>query len=127
LPTVLSLCGIDYTPEKPFDGIDASAALSNLEASAVAGEDERVMHFQWGDRWAVMRGDWKLIGSNGHPARQLLKPADESPETVNYLGRGALQAQYEKLAESLEAEHTAWLEDVRPGYELRTAPQRDKE
>lgn len=116
LPTVLGMCGIDYEPVRAFDGLDLSKGV-------VAGEwvdEERFLHLQWHHGWMTMKGDWKLIGNNNSDSRQLVKVTDNNPETINYLKEWFSKPEHQELAESFEAEHARWLEDVRCGYEDRS-------
>lgn len=123
LPTMLSLCGIQHKPARPFDGIDLSPSLSD---AAEPGE-ERVLHWQWASRWAVMRGDWKLIGSNEQASRELLNVCDENPEAVNYLAGRWPSPAHEALARDLEQDHARWLAEVGPCYQEPADCGKDKE
>ena len=42
------------------------------------------MSAQWGNRWAVLAGDWKLIGQD-EKLTSLGNLADPRPEATNYL------------------------------------------
>jgi arylsulfatase A len=123
LPTVLSLSGIAHEPEKAFDGSDLSVAL---EADGSA-PDERTLHFQWYDDWAVMQGDWKLIGSNAAPNRMLVNVCDENPEAADYLLPLWSNAEHLRRSQDLEMKHDRWMADVRSGYEDENDPERDRE
>lgn len=104
-PTLLTLCGIN-SPPVTFDGHD----LQPIIESASAPSPHEVLYFQWQDRWAVRRGDWKLIGRdprNGRAAQlSLHNLADAEPEKENYLERQP------EIVQQLQALHDAWAEDV---------------
>lgn len=124
LPTTLSLCGIDHTFDRPLDGVDLSTCLTGDE-----GDDaiERVLHLQWYDGWMVMRGDWKLIGSNSKPERQLFRVDCENPEGTSYARGRLCTPVHEQVKQELEALHTDWFAEVREGYEGPRACAEDRE
>lgn len=115
LPTVLSMCNIDYTPEKPFDGIDLNNDLASKD------RHERALHFQWAENWCVMKGDWKLIGNNSQDKRMLFNIAYDNPEGTNYFTKKP------ELHEELELAHKEWLADVIPSYVTDPNSEKDRE
>ena len=59
-PTVLELCGIQQEDDAPkLDG----HSMTSLITDPAALSKHEVLHFAWGNTWAVRRGDWKLIGN----------------------------------------------------------------
>ena len=106
LPTLLELCGLDEPGDRQIDGQSVVKVLRDADASP----PHDVVHWQWGSDWAVMEGDWKLIGSNTGPERRLLYIADSVPEKEDKSG-----GQPELLAH-LEELHASWLADVKCGY-----------
>jgi hypothetical protein len=65
------------------------------------------MHWQWGERWAVRQGVWKLLGQ-GDELRSLGNLNDPEPEKKNYL------QEKPELAARLLALHQAWAKEVEP-------------
>jgi arylsulfatase A-like enzyme len=101
-PTIMELCGI------PLPGItlDGKSLLSIIN-SADAPTHHRVMHWQWGTRWAVREGEWKLIGSKGTPL-SLGNLNGDKPEKKNCL------KERPDLVERLKRLHDEWVEEVMP-------------
>ena len=65
------------------------------------------MHWQWGNQWAVRRGEWKLIG-RGANGQFLANLKDPQPEQKNHR-----KAQPD-LAKELALLHSEWTKDVTP-------------
>jgi hypothetical protein len=132
---MLSLSGVEHRPTRGFDGIDLSSSLAAADDAKDAGTaedrtaagDDRILHFQWSDGWAVLHGDWKLIGSNTSDDRRLLNVTDENPEGADYLSARFVNDGYRERAALLEREHTDWLAHVRPGYEEVSDASNDRE
>jgi len=104
MPTVLGLCNVPL-PDVPLDG----SSLVSIIKSPTAQSPYEVMHWQWGDRWAVRRSEWKLLG-RGSEARSLGKLNDPEPEKKNYL------KERPELAAHLLALHNKWAKDVKPKH-----------
>jgi len=102
LPTLAELCGAE-TPHVKVDG----KSLLPIIASAAAPTHNHVIHWQWGDQWAVREGPWKLIGRAGK-ARSLGNLDDPQPEKKDYL------TERPEMAKRLHALHDEWLKDVQP-------------
>ena len=102
LPTVVDLCGLKL-PDAKLDG----KSLTPIIESADAPSHYKVMHWQWGNQWAVRRGEWKLLG-NGAKGRFLANLNDPEPEMKNHL-----KAQ-PKLVTELAALHGEWVKQTAP-------------
>jgi len=94
-PTVLEACGAAL-PKRKIDGVSLWPMLKSADAPA----PHKVMHWQWGNRWAVRQGDWKLIGGF------LGNLAEDEPERENHAGRQA------EIVKRLAELHEAWAKDV---------------
>jgi arylsulfatase A-like enzyme len=101
MPTVLDLCGIEA--QAKLDGHSVLPLIKSPEAKS----GHEVLHWAWGNDWAVRQEDWKLIGKDDKPL-ELVSLAGEEPERENHL-----EAQPE-LAAKLLGLHKAWLADVTP-------------
>ena len=66
-----------------------------------------VMHWQWQNRWAVRKGDWKLIGGSNKVSLHSL--VGDRPETVDFA------SEKPELVKELRSLHEAWLAEVMPG------------
>ena len=109
-PTVLDFCGVQQAATAPrLDGHSLRPILKSAAAPSAYGG---VLHFAWGNGWAVRDGDWKLIGRDnrktGQAATTLHNLAEDQPEVKNHAA-----AQPEIVAR-LTALHTAWAADVKP-------------
>lgn len=96
LPSIVEWCGAEM-PKAKLDG----RSLQSIIDSAEAPGQHPVLYFQWQKKWAIRKGDWKLI-SNGKTST-LHNLADDQPESKNYFkekpGIAAdLQSLYEKWA-----------------------------
>ena len=100
-PTILELCQID----PPKETLDGQSLLPIIE-SADAPSYHEVMHWQWQQKWAVRRGDWKLIATGDELFLGNL--ADEQPEAKNHA-----EEQPEIVAELTQL-HDEWLKEVTP-------------
>jgi len=101
-PTILDLCGAPL-PKVTLDG----QSLLEIIKDPKAPTHHKVMHWQWGNKWAVREGDWKLIGT-GSKGRELLTLAGDEPERKNLI------AQHTDLADRLAKLHAEWVKDVTP-------------
>jgi len=115
LPTLAELCDLP-APEHAIDG----ESLVPLLRDAGAGSPHDVLHWQLGKRWAVRRGDWKLLFrplDNGDPRNAT--PLPEADEW--FLANVALEedertnraAEHPELVAELRALHEAWVETHR--------------
>jgi len=100
-PTVLELCDV----ELPAAELDGQSLLPMIK-KAKSKSHHKVMHWQWQNKWAVRRGDWKLI-YNGTELF-LGNLSDENPEEKNHA------AGEEKTVQQLQALHEAWVKEVQP-------------
>jgi arylsulfatase A len=108
MPTILELCELRL-PDVALDGVSLLPVLH----SASAESPHPVLHWQWGKRWAVREGPWKLVGKGG--AGDFLGNLDDpQPELHNHL-----DAQPERV-QRLEALHRAWRREVQPEPESLT-------
>ncbi len=109
-PTVLDLCGVEQTEGSL--ALDGHSLLPIIESAESKSEYKGVLHFAWGNHWAVRDGDWKLIGvepKNSKKAKlSLHNLADEQPEVKNHLKEQA------EIVARLQALHEEWKKDVTP-------------
>jgi arylsulfatase A-like enzyme len=105
-PTVLQLCGIK--PDSDAPKLDGHSLLPLIESAEVESDYGGVLHFQWGKKWAVREGDWKLLGVEGKPRMTLHHLVGENPETIDYAN------DQPDLVERLKALHDAWIQEVTP-------------
>ncbi len=109
-PTILSLCEVPLPPKSPkLDGHDLGPVIASAEAESGYGD---VLHFAWGNGWAVRDGDWKLIGNTnprtGESSVTLRNLSDERPEAKDHAaGQPDIVARLTEL-------HETWVEDVTP-------------
>ena len=108
MPTILDLCNVAL-PDVELDG----SSLVPIIESATAKSPYEVLHWQWGNRWAVREGEWKLLGQDGE-ARSLGNLNDPQPETKDYL------KEEPELVARLLALHNEWAKDVQPKHGLET-------
>lgn len=62
LPTLLSLCGVDYQPEKSLDGLDLSESL--MEQDDESETSDRLLFSYWNKRIGVRQGHYVLDNDN---------------------------------------------------------------
>ena len=104
-PTVLDLCGVQQPSNAPK--LDGHSVLP-LIRSAKAKSKYKILHFAWGEKWAVREGDWKLIGSNGNTKVSLRNLVDAKPEAKEYA-----KAKPE-IVQRLRTLHSDWVKEVSP-------------
>ena len=109
-PTVLDLCGIEQPDNAP--ALDGHSLLPIIQSADTESNYKGVLHFGWGNTWAVRDGDWKLIGvqpKNGSKAKvSLHNLADANPEVKDYAKeQPAVVARLTEL-------HDQWDSDVSP-------------
>lgn len=110
-PTILDLCGVERSEDAPaFDGHSLLPILESSDATCSYGG---VLHFGWGNFWAVREGDWKLIGvdarnEGGTPRLSLHKLSGEQPEAKDYA------EEEPELVARLRSLHEEWLSEVTP-------------
>ncbi len=102
MPTILELCEVAL-PDVPLDG----ASLLPVIRSATAESPHSVLHWQWGKRWAVREGEWKLVGHRDK-GQFLGNLSDPQPEVENHLKANP------EVVQRLEALHKQWLNEVQP-------------
>jgi len=109
-PTVLDLCGVEQAGDAP--ALDGHSLLPIIESAEADSEYGGVLHFAWGNGWAVRDGDWKLIGvqptKSNKPKLSLHNLDEEKPEEMNHL-----KEQPDVVARLL-ALHVAWVSVVTP-------------
>ncbi|MCP5068926.1 MAG: hypothetical protein GY946_20380, partial [bacterium] len=81
-PTVLELCGVKPAADAPK--LDGHSLLPIIDSSDAKSAYGGILHFAWGNRWAVREGEWKLIGTEGKPKATLHRLTDEKPEATNH-------------------------------------------
>ena len=112
-PTILELCGVEKAEGTPaFDGHSLMPVIDSAEARSAYGG---VLHFGWGNAWAVRDGDWKLIGivnrKNGENRTTLHNLSDEQPEVKDYANEKP------RIVARLTRLHEEWQKDVTPAGE----------
>ena len=109
-PTVLDLCGIDQPGNAP--ALDGHSLLPIIQSADTESNYKGVLHFAWGNSWAVREGDWKLIGvqpKNGNKVKVTLHNlADANPEVKDYA------AEQPAIVARLTELHDQWDSDVSP-------------
>ena len=105
-PSLLEWCEIE-PPEAKLDGRSLQPIIDSPDTKSA----HPVLHFQWQHKWAVRKGDWKLIGMNprkpgGKTNYSLHNLVDPQPEVKNYAN------QKPDLVEQLTALHKAWAKEV---------------
>jgi len=116
-PTVLDLCNVKQPADVPkLDGHNILPIINSPDAES---EYRGVLHFGWGNKWAVRDGDWKLIGTtnrkSGKTTMTLHNLAESQPEVKNHA------ADKPDIVTRLKSLHDAWANDVqrRAGFPAR--------
>jgi len=105
-PTLLELCNVTQPANAPK--LDGHSLMPIIEYDRNESEYGGVLHFGWGETWAVREGDWKLLGKNDNDKRTLHRLSDDQPEKKDYATlKPDLVARLEKL-------HDEWLIEVTP-------------
>ena len=100
MPTLLKMCKVATPENLQLDGINLTSYLTSDQTIP-----DRVMHWQWQDRWAVREGNWKLLGK-GNQSTELVNLSDESPESINHIN------QQPDTVKRLLSAHMSWHSDV---------------
>ena len=112
-PTVLELCGVKQDSGSP--ALDGYSLLPLIESAQAESAYHGVLHFAWGNQWAVREGDWKLIGvqprNSDEPKLSLHNLSDAEPEVKNYVGEKP------EVVARLRGLHEAWKKEVEPNRE----------
>jgi arylsulfatase A len=98
LPTFAKLAGV--AENHPLDGIDLMPLLTDP-----AKKNDRVLHWLFGDSWAVRKGAWKLMGK-GNNAQNLVNLEKDLPEKHNRL------KDMPELVVELSTLHREWIKAV---------------
>ena len=102
LPTIAELCGV----ELPAVKLDGASVLPVIESAVAPGRYD-VMYWAWQSRWAVRRGEWKLIRQRSKKEPLFLANLkDDEPEMKNYL------KEKPQIAEELQMLHKTWSAEV---------------
>lgn len=102
MPTLLELAGI----EKPKVKFDGASLVPVLKDNSTPSHYEQI-HWQWGNKWAVREGDFKLLGI-GEKALSLHRLTGDKPEQQDYL------TEQPELAGRLLKLHQDWHKEVTP-------------
>jgi arylsulfatase A-like enzyme len=107
-PSILDWCNIPQDANTPrFDGRSVVPIIRHADQPSA----HEVLYFGWSNRWAVRKGDWKLIGTmdpkTGTVAFTLHHLSEPNPEVNDHA-----QAQPNKVRELLEL-HQAWADAVK--------------
>ena len=105
-PTILALCDVPADPHAP--SLDGHNLLPLITDDSIPSAYKGVLHFQWGKKWAVRNGVWKLIGSDQQANRSLYRLDGDAPETVNWA------KQEPQVVERLTQLHEKWRQEVTP-------------
>ena len=100
LPTFAKLAGVSPPTGCPLDGVDLLPVLKGG-----GGDSGRVLHWRFGDHWAVRKGAWKLIGK-GNLALDLVNLEIDVAERNNQL------KEKPDLADALMKLHRQWTVEV---------------
>ena len=92
--------------------LDGTSLLPVIK-SAAAQSPYEILHWQWGNRWAVREGEWKLLG-RGDKGQSLGNLNDPEPEKENYL------KEKPELVAHLLALHNEWAKEVQPKHGGKT-------
>lgn len=107
-PTILELAGI-FRPDLKLDGKCMIPVIEDPASQSA----HPVLHFGWARKWAVRKGEWKLLGSHDKKtdsiSLQLLNLTGEKPEQRNWL------EEKPELARQLGELHDAWVLEVSQG------------
>tara|TARA_Y100000766_G_scaffold67272_2_gene56413 strand:+ start:774 stop:2135 length:1362 start_codon:yes stop_codon:yes gene_type:complete len=103
-PTLLKLCEVKTNPSSPK--LDGHNILPIIQDSKTKSKHTK-LHFAWGNKWAVRKAEWKLIGNKDNP-QSLHRLTDENPEVKNYV------KEHPEIVQSLFSIHKAWAEEVSP-------------
>ena len=101
LPTVCSFTGATLPDGLKLDGHD----LTDIIHSKDKQSKYDAVHWQFGSNWAVLQGEWKLIGHKDK-IKTLGNLSDPNPEAKNYLNERSA------LANQLFALHQNWAKEV---------------
>lgn len=103
-PTLLKLCEVKTNPSSPkLDGHNILPIIQDTKAKS----KHTKLHFAWGNKWAVRKAEWKLIGNKDNP-QSLHRLTDENPEVKNYV------KEHPEIVQNLFSIHKAWAEEVSP-------------
>jgi arylsulfatase A len=109
-PTVLELCGVAQEAGAPR--LDGHSILPLIASPDAESEYRGILHFAWGNDWAVREGDWKLIGTanrkTGKTNLSLHNLAAPHPEVEDYA------AGHPELVDRLRRLHDTWAAEVTP-------------
>jgi len=103
LPTIAALCDA----ELPAAKLDGQSLLPIIE-SADSASHHQALHWQFQQRWAVRRGDWKLISNHQGEPKILANIAEEQPEVKNHF------SEQPELVAQLHQLHQDWIKEVTP-------------
>lgn len=104
LPTLASLTGIDYSPNKVMDGTDISSYLlgqSKIQDRYLVTDTQRIAWPEKGKNSCVMHGVWRLINGN-----ELYNISDDPGQITN------LAEQHPDRVSSMNAFYESWWESV---------------
>lgn len=109
-PTVLDLCGVKQAPAAP--ALDGHSLLPIIDSPDADSEYDGVLHFAWGNGWAVRDGDWKLVGVHPNKSNKtkmtLHHLVGDQPEVINHV------SEEPEIVASLKQLHDDWVKDVTP-------------
>lgn len=112
LPTLAELCGVELV-QTDIDGKSLVDVLGSDEASS----PHEVVHWTIGNRWAVRKGDWKLLGNPSDTSQKgpltdedklfLVNLKDDHTEMTN------IASDHPEVVAELKALHEQWWAKVK--------------
>jgi len=107
LPTIAAFCNIDSIPGE-VEGMDMSKAITQNE-----NIDDRILYWKLGSQWAVMNGDWKLVGLPVDPSGMM--PLDKLNDRMFLVNLGEdstesknIAEEYPNILEQMIGEYLQW-------------------
>ena len=113
-PTIAEFAGIDL-PDRTLDG----KSLHDVIMSADEKSPHETLFWKFGNQWAIMEGDWKLIGnpidSTGEGERTRLEGEDElflSNLKLDPTEKKNFHSEYPEIVEKLKSEYERWMKEI---------------
>ena len=103
LPTIRTMTKANLPANLSLDGYDVSDIIRSPDEPS----KYPAIHWMFGQSWAVLEGNWKLIG-RGKAPHFLGNLSAPKPEQINHL------AQESTLVSRLHTLHQKWAKEVQP-------------
>jgi arylsulfatase A-like enzyme len=116
LPTSLAAAGAKTDPGWKLDGVNLLPFLTGENK----GKPHEILHWRFGQQWAIRKGDWKLVASRlDRNEPHLFNLADDIGEAKD------LTAAHPDKVKELRADWAAWnTEQAKPLWQPNPARQR---